>query len=89
MCRHETLYSICIRAKDISCDCRGNDNIVILSVGAGLASPKTQSKLFSGERTLPLRTKRQHYPRFDTPLLIDWFSFGIPLLFIVCFVFTA
>ena len=59
------------------------------SVGAGLASPKTQSKLFSGERTLPLRTKRQHYPRFDTPLSIDRFSFGIPLLFIVCFVFTA
>ena len=41
------------------------------------------------ERTLPLRTKRQHYPRFDTPLSIDRFSFGIPLLFIVCFVFTA
>ncbi|RGF21055.1 hypothetical protein DW175_01170 [Bacteroides sp. AM16-15] len=60
-----------------------------MSVGAGLASPKTQSKLFSGERTLPLRTKRQHYPRFDTPLSIDRFSFGIPLLFIVCFVFTA
>ena len=36
-------------------------------VGAGFACPKTQSKLFSGERTSPLRTKRQHYPRFDTP----------------------
>ena len=28
----------------------------------------TQSKLFSGERTSPLRTKRQHYPRFDSPI---------------------
>ena len=37
------------------------------AVGAGVACPKTQSKLFSGERTSPLRTKRQHYPRFDTP----------------------
>ena len=37
------------------------------AVGAGFACPKTQSKLFSGERTSPLRTKRQHYPRFDTP----------------------
>ena len=36
------------------------------AVGAGFACPKTQSKLFSGERTSPLRTKRQHYPRFDT-----------------------
>ena len=26
----------------------------------------TQSKSFSGELTSPLRTKRQHYPRFDT-----------------------
>jgi len=34
--------------------------------GAGFACPKTQSKLFSGERTSPLRTKRQHYSRFDT-----------------------
>ena len=32
--------------------------------------PKTQSKLFSGERTSPLRTKRQHYPRFDNPFLL-------------------
>ena len=31
---------------------------------------KTQSKLFSGERTSPLRTKRQHYPRFDNPFLL-------------------
>ncbi|WP_081619604.1 hypothetical protein [Phocaeicola massiliensis] len=37
------------------------------AVGAGFACPKTQSKLFSGGRTSPLRTKRQHYPRFDTP----------------------
>ncbi|WP_455671007.1 hypothetical protein [Phocaeicola faecalis] len=36
------------------------------AVGAGFACPKTQSKLFSGERTSPLRTKRQHYSRFDT-----------------------
>ena len=36
------------------------------AVGAGFACPKTQSKLFSGERTSPLRTKRQHYPRFNT-----------------------
>ena len=35
-------------------------------VGAGFACPKTQSQLFSDERTSPLRTKRQHYPRFDT-----------------------
>ena len=41
----------------------------ISAVGAGFACPKTQSKLFSGERTSPLRTKRQHYPRFDTPRL--------------------
>ena len=36
------------------------------AVGAGFACPKTQSKLFSGERTSPLPTKRQHYPHFDT-----------------------
>ena len=36
------------------------------AVGAGFACPKTQSKLFSGERTSPLPTKRQHYPLFDT-----------------------
>ena len=36
------------------------------AVGAGFACPKTQSKLFSGERASPLKTKRQHYPRFDT-----------------------
>ena len=40
------------------------------AVGAGVACPKTQSKLFSGERTSPLRTKRQHYPRFDNPFLL-------------------
>ena len=38
------------------------------SVGADpCVCPDTQSKLFSVERTSPLRTKRQHYPRFDTP----------------------
>ena len=42
----------------------------ILTVGAGFACPETQSKLFSGERTSPLRTKRQHYPRFDNPFLL-------------------
>ena len=36
------------------------------TVGAGFACPKTQSKLFSGERTSPLRTKRQYYSHFDT-----------------------
>ena len=36
------------------------------AVGAGVACPNTQSKLLSGGRTSPLRTKRQHYPRFDT-----------------------
>ena len=35
------------------------------AVGAGFACPKTQSKLFSGEQTSPLRTKRQHYPHFE------------------------
>ena len=47
-------------------------------VGAGFACPKTQSKLFSGERTSPLRTKRQHYPRFDT--LLAYESFETPSL---------
>ena len=37
------------------------------AVGAGFACPKTQSKLFPGERTSPLRTKWQHCPRFDIP----------------------
>ena len=35
------------------------------AVGAGFACPKTQSKLFSGEQTSPLRTKRQRYPRLE------------------------
>ena len=35
------------------------------AVGEGFACPKTQSKLFSGEQTSPLRTKRQHYPHFE------------------------
>ena len=39
------------------------------AVGAGFACPKTQSKLFSGEQTSPLRTKRQHYPHF-APLFV-------------------
>ena len=37
----------------------------IVSCRGRVACPKTQNKLFSGERTSPLRTKRQHYPRFD------------------------
>ena len=36
-----------------------NRPIQLSAVGAG--------KPFSGERTSPLRTKRQHYSRFDTP----------------------
>lgn len=32
----------------------------------GRVCPNTQSKLLSGGRTSPLRTKLQHYPRFDT-----------------------
>ena len=47
-----------------------NRTIQSSTVGAGFACPKTQSKLFSGERTSPLRTKRQHYPRFDNPFLL-------------------
>ena len=47
-----------------------NRTIQSLTVGAGFVCPKTQSKLFSGERTSPLRTKRQHYPRFDNPFLL-------------------
>ena len=43
-----------------------NQSIQSSVVGAGFACPKTQNKLFSGERTSPLRTKRQHYPRLDT-----------------------
>ena len=43
-----------------------NRPIQLSAVGAGFTCPKTQSKPFSGERTSPLRTKRQHYPRFDT-----------------------
>ena len=45
-----------------------NRHITLSAVGAGVACPKTQNKLFSGERTSPLRTKRQHYPRFDSPI---------------------
>ena len=42
-------------------------NRSIPSSAVGLACPNTRSKLFSGERTSPLRTKRQYYPRFDNP----------------------
>ena len=44
-----------------------NRPIQLSAVGAGFTCPNTQSKPFSGERTSPLRTKRQHYSRFDTP----------------------
>ena len=52
------------------------------AVGAGFACPKTQSKLFSGERTSPLQTKRQHYPRFfdTTPYNILQPNEGIVIL---------
>ena len=40
--------------------------IQLSAVGAGVACPKTQSQLFSDERTSSPRIKRQHYPCFDT-----------------------
>ena len=40
------------------------------AVGARFAHPKTVCFVSSGRRTLPLRTKRQHYPRFDNPFLL-------------------
>ena len=36
------------------------------AVGARFARPKTVCFVSSGRRTLPLGTKRQHYPHFDT-----------------------
>ena len=36
------------------------------AVGARSARPKTVCFVSSGRRTLPLGTKRQHYPHFDT-----------------------
>ena len=44
-----------------------NRSIPSSAVGAEFACPKTQNKLFSGEQTSPLPTKRQYYPRFDNP----------------------
>ena len=44
------------------------------SVGAGFTCPNTQSKLFSGERTSPLQTKRQYYPHFDTTQAMGYIS---------------
>ncbi|MBV3499653.1 hypothetical protein KSX05_17770, partial [Phocaeicola massiliensis] len=35
--------------------CQNVDNAVFWFLGAGFACPKTQSKLFSGERTSPLQ----------------------------------
>ena len=53
-----------------------NRPIQLSAVGAGFTCPKTQSKLFSGERTSPLRTKRWRYPRFDTPLILFNYQFN-------------
>ena len=47
-----------------------NRSIPSSAVGVGLACPNTRSKLFSGEQTSPLRTKRQYYPRFDNPTFV-------------------
>ena len=47
-----------------------NRSIPSSAVGAGFACPKTQNKLFSGERTSSLRAKRQHYPRFEFNFLL-------------------
>ena len=44
------------------------------AVGAGFTCPNTQSKLFSGERTSPLQTKRQYYPHFDTTQAMGYIS---------------
>ena len=43
-----------------------NRAIPLSAVGARFARPKTVCFVSSGRRTLPLRTKRQHYPHFDT-----------------------
>ena len=43
-----------------------NQPIPSSAVGARFAHPKTVCFVSSGRRTLPLRTKRQHYPHFDT-----------------------
>ena len=69
MTGHPVLYNFRIsrgrKAKKL------NRSIPSSAVGAGFACPKTQSKLFSGERASPLQTKRQHYPRFDSLFFRD------------------
>ena len=69
MTGHPVLYNFRIsrgrKAKKL------NRSIPSSAVGAGFACPKAQSKLFSGERTSPLQTKRQHYPRFDSLFFRD------------------
>ena len=64
MTGHPVLYNFRIsrgrKAKKL------NRSIPSSAVGAGIACPKTQSQLFSDERTSSPRTKRQHYPRFGT-----------------------
>ena len=42
-----------------------NRAIPLSAVGARFARPKTVCFVSSGRRTLPLRTKRQHYPHFE------------------------
>ena len=51
-----------------------NRPIQLSAVGAGFTCPNTQSKLFSGERTSPLQTKRQYYPHFDTTQAMGYIS---------------
>ena len=46
--------------------CQNVDNVVVSLVGARFARPKTVCFVSSGRRTLPLGTKRQHCPHFDT-----------------------
>ena len=68
MTGHPVLYNFRIsRGRKVK---KLNRSIPSSAVGAGFTCPNTQSKLFSGERTSPLRTKRQHYPRFDNPFLL-------------------
>ena len=69
-----TLY-LCLSWKEEIWECRNENSkrsYVKTQPGYPIVScrgrvcPNTQSKLLSGGRTSPLRTKRQHYPRFDT-----------------------
>ena len=60
-----------------------NRPIQLSAVGAGFTCSKTQSKLFSGERASSLRTKRQHYPRSDTPLYTKRFCYSLLLKYFI------